>query len=101
MPLAAHAEQMDVEFRSRRTGFGDARQVFFVGAGRPVKVGAEPVVACRHGMDVAVRDPDVIEQCLAGLFLVAVVITAGHVPVVTEEQVHPRPVDIVGAEALE
>ena len=101
MALTTHAEQMHIEKRCRRPEFGIHGEDVLVGLGSCRDVCTELAVAGRHRVDVARGDVDVVQQCLAGLFLVSLVVIVGDEPVVTPEQMHARPVDRVGAEVLE
>ena len=98
MALAAHPQQMDVENRCRLAGFSQIGEFGPVAARRCVDVIAEGAVAGRHRVDVAGRDVDTVQQRLAGLFLVSVVVIAGDEAVISPEQVHPRPVHRMAAD---
>ena len=101
MTLSAHAEQVDIEDRCWLTWFGVRNQNVCIGTRGGIEVGAESCVARRHRMNIAGRDVDVVQKCLAGLFLVAFVIVVRHVPIVTPEQMDSCPIDGVRTEVFE
>ncbi len=94
MALAAHAEQMDVEIRCGFAVVGVGGQHLLVRERRGVQVVAELAIAGGHRVHVGRRDVDLVQQCLAGLLLVAFVVVFGDIAVLAPEQVHLRPVDM-------
>ena len=101
MTFAAHAEQVHIEDRRRLPGVGECGQGVGVGRRGGIEIGAEFAVVGRHRVDVASRDVHVVEQRLAGLLLVALVVVAGHVAVIAPEQVDSCPVEVVCAQSGE
>ena len=92
-----------VEIRCGCAIVGVGGQHLLVGERRGVDVVAELAVAGRHRVHVGSRDVDVVQQRLAGLLVVAVVVGRGDVAFVAPEQVHLGPVDrlAVFADVLE
>ena len=101
MALGSDAEQMDVEIRRRIARLGIRGQNLLVRQGGGGQVVAELSVGRGHGVHVAGRDVDVIQQGLASLLVVAFVVILGDVSVVAPEQVHLRPVDPPGLRSEE
>ena len=95
-PSGPDAEQVNVEIRCGIARLGIRGQDLLVGQRGGGQVVAEFAVGGRHGVHVAGRDVDVIQQGLAGLLVVAFVVVFGDVSIVAPEQMHLGPVDPPG-----
>src|SRR6185312_10452106 len=93
MAFRPHSQQVDIEIRYRPAGFGVGGQDLLVGQCRGGQIAAELTVTGGHRVHVARRDVDVVEQCSAGLLVVALVVVFGNVALVAPEQMHACPVD--------
>ena len=96
MTLAAHAQQVNVE-RGRGPAPAGLGQHLGVGLGRRVQRVTELTVAGGPPVDHWRRDGHVVEQRLAGLLFVALVVVMGDESFVTPVDVNLRPVDIAAA----